>query len=89
MRKEILYCVTKLNECEIILYPTDTVWGIGCDATNEIAVAKIYGIKEREESKSLVILVNNIEMLKHYVNEIPKSLIDIIKKATKPTTVIL
>ncbi len=88
MRKEILYCVTKLNECEIILYPTDTVWGIGCDATNEIAVAKIYGIKEREESKSLVILVNNIEMLKHYVNEIPKSLIDIIKKATKPTTVI-
>ena len=56
MNKEILYCVTKLNNREIILYPTDTVWGIGCDATNEIAVTKIYSIKEREESKSLVIL---------------------------------
>jgi len=88
MKKEILYCVTKLNDREIILYPTDTVWGIGCDATNEIAVAKIYSIKEREESKSLVILVSDIEMLKHYIKEIPNSLIDVLKNATKPTTVI-
>lgn len=88
MNKEILYCVTKLNNREIILYPTDTVWGIGCDATNEIAVTKIYSIKEREESKSLVILVSNIEMLKQYVKEIPLSVINVLKKATKPTTVI-
>ena len=71
-----------------ILYPTDTVWGIGCDATNEIAIAKIFSIKKREESKSLVILVNNIEMLRQYVDEIPTRLIDILKKETKPTTVI-
>ena len=71
-----------------ILYPTDTVWGIGCDATNEKAVTKIFRIKKREESKSLVILVNNIEMLRQHVGEIPTKLIDILKKATKPTTVI-
>ena len=88
MKKEILYCVTKLIQCEIILYPTDTVWGIGCDATNEIAVAKIYGIKKREEGKSLVILVSSLEMLKQYVNEIPNSLIDVLKNPKKPTTII-
>ncbi len=71
-----------------ILYPTDTVWGIGCDATNEKAVTNIFHIKKREESKSLVILVNNIEMLRQYVGEIPTRLIDILKNTTKPTTVI-
>ena len=85
---EIKKCNKVLQVGKLILYPTDTVWGIGCDATNEVAVAKIYSIKKREESKSLVILVSNIEMLKQYVSEIPKSLIDILKKAAKPTTVI-
>lgn len=77
-----------LKDGGIIIYPTDTVWGIGCDATNENAVTKIFHIKKREESKSLVILVNNIEMLRRYVGEIPTILIDLLKEGTKPTTVI-
>lgn len=77
-----------LKENKTILYPTDTVWGIGCDALNEIAVAKIFKIKNREESKSLVILVNNIDMLKNYVDEIPSKVLDVLKKAIKPTTII-
>ncbi len=71
-----------------ILYPTDTVWGIGCDATNDDAVKKIYQIKQRAESKSLIILVDSVDMLKHYVKTIPIKAIDIIETATKPTTII-
>lgn len=71
-----------------ILYPTDTVWGLGCDATNNEAVKKIYKIKNREESKSLIILVSSIEMLKAYVNNIPQKALDILKESTKPTTII-
>ena len=86
--KEFKQLVAFLNEKKTILYPTDTVWGIGCDATNEIAVAKIYSIKKREESKSLVILVDSIEMLKQYVKEIPNNLAEVLKNPKKPTTVI-
>jgi len=88
----MIYNVNKsyqqLKKEGIILYPTDTVWGIGCDATNEIAVAKIFKIKKREESKSLVILVNSLEMLKQYIDGIPESVLDILKKARKPITII-
>jgi L-threonylcarbamoyladenylate synthase len=55
----------------IILYPTDTIWGLGCDATNQDAVEKIYRIKKRRESKSLIILVNGFVMLERYVKNIP------------------
>ncbi len=85
MLKEI---VNELKEGKTILYPTDTVWGIGCDATNEDAVKKIYKLKNREESKSLIILVASIDMLKEYVTNISEKAIDIIKKAKKPTTII-
>ena len=71
-----------------ILYPTDTVWGIGCDATSEQAVAKIYAIKQREETKSLVILVASLEMLKKYVAEVPVKALEILAKATRPTTIV-
>ncbi|CAM1333275.1 L-threonylcarbamoyladenylate synthase [Tenacibaculum aestuariivivum] len=71
-----------------ILYPTDTVWGIGCDATNELAVKKVYQLKNREESKSLIILVDSIEMLKNYVDDIPDEALHILKTATSPTTII-
>ncbi|WP_435262774.1 L-threonylcarbamoyladenylate synthase [Tenacibaculum sp. nBUS_03] len=70
-----------------ILYPTDTVWGLGCDATNDKAVSKIYKIKKREESKSLIILVSSLSMLKEYVN-VPKNVIKVIKESIKPTTII-
>lgn len=71
-----------------ILYPTDTVWGLGCDATNEKAVTKIYKIKNRAESKSLIILVNSFKMLQEYVENIPQEVIEILNNAEKPTTII-
>lgn len=71
-----------------ILYPTDTVWGLGCDATNVTAVAKIYQIKKRAESKSLIILVDSFEMLQEYVDNIPEKVIEILNNAEKPTTII-
>src|SRR4030042_391739 len=60
-----------LKKGGVILYPTDTIWGLGCDATNADAVAKIFRIKERAESKSLIILVNGFTMLERYVRNIP------------------
>jgi L-threonylcarbamoyladenylate synthase len=80
--------INSLKQGKIILYPTDTVWGLGCDATNEEAVKKVYKIKNREESKSLIILVSSIEMLEEYLNEIPEIALEILEKAIKPTTVI-
>lgn len=84
MNKDIILNLKLKNT---ILYPTDTVWGIGCDATESVAVAKIYKLKNREESKSLIILVSSINMLKKYVS-VPKKAIEIIKNAEKPTTII-
>lgn len=71
-----------------ILYPTDTVWGLGCDATNPEAVQKIYAIKQRDESKALIILVKDLEMLQNYVEEIPAAVSDILTTAKRPTTII-
>lgn len=82
----------------IILYPTDTVWGIGCDATNEAAVAKIYALKQREESKSMIVLVNGDRMLYQIFNNIPEVAFQILDLSgtndgelsqQKPTTLIL
>ncbi|WP_369047676.1 L-threonylcarbamoyladenylate synthase [Tenacibaculum sp. UWU-22] len=83
--KEVIFI---LKNKKIILYPTDTVWGIGCDATDEIAVKKIYALKNREETKSLIILVDSIVMLKQYVEKVPEKALEIIQNATKPTTII-
>ncbi len=71
-----------------ILYPTDTVWGIGCDATDADSIKKIYQIKQRSESKSLIVLVDSFEMLKNYVKEIPDNLETILLKNKKSTTII-
>jgi len=73
---------------KIILYPTDTVWGIGCDATDEKLVAKIFKIKQREETKSLVVLVASLEMLQKYVKKVPVKALDVLEKVTKPTTIV-
>jgi L-threonylcarbamoyladenylate synthase len=81
-------CVKALQENKTILYPTDTVWGLGCDATNTAAVSKIYTLKNRVASKSLIILVDSITMLQDYITDIPKVALDILEKATKPTTII-
>ena len=77
-----------LSQNKTILYPTDTIWGIGCDATNFDAVKKIYQLKNRAESKSLIILVSDFEMLQNYVGIIPKKVKLYLEKQTRPTTVI-
>ena len=73
----------------IILYPTDTVWGIGCDATTAEAVAKVYKIKQREDSKALICLVDSDNRLQRYVRYVPNVAWDLIDCADKPITVIL
>ena len=73
----------------VILYPTDTVWGIGCDATNAEAVAKVYKIKKRDDSKALICLVDPDARLQRYVRNVPNVAWDILDIATKPTTIIL
>ena len=73
----------------IILYPTDTVWGIGCDATNAEAVAKVYNIKHRDDSKALICLVDSESRLQRYVRDIPNVAWDIFELSVKPTTIIL
>ena len=85
---EIKTCLYALKKGDIILYPTDTVWGIGCDATNYEAVQKIFALKKREDSKSMICLVNSIQMLNQYIEEIPESAYPILKYATTPTTII-
>ena len=89
MRKlELNKALEVLNNQKILLYPTDTVWGIGCDATSEIAVAKVFEIKQRSESKSLIILVDGTEMLQKYIPTISKDILRLLSKTTKPTTII-
>lgn len=71
-----------------ILYPTDTVWGLGCDATNPEAVAHIYEIKQRADSKSLVLLACDLDMVARYVKEIPSIAIDLVEVNDAPMTII-
>ena len=89
MAKKILdQSIEVLLNSRVILYPTDTVWGIGCDATSIDAVDKIFKLKNRVESKSLVVLVSSIEMLHTYVDAVPQKAIDIISTTKNPTTII-
>ncbi len=78
---------TALKKGGVILYPSDTIWGIGCDATNEIAVQKIYKLKKRDNSKALICLVSNIEMLQQVVGNINTD-IKSLALQSKPTTII-
>lgn len=88
MDAEIKTSLKILNQKKLLLYPTDTVWGIGCDATSEEAVAKVFEIKQRSESKSLVILVDGFEMLQKYIPKVPKAVLELLSKTTNPTTII-
>jgi len=77
-----------LRDGGTILYPTDTVWGLGCDATNPAAVARIYEIKRRADSKSLVLLASDLDMVAKYVKEIPSIAIDLVEVNDAPMTII-
>ncbi len=88
MRKEIEKTVETLKKGGIILYPTDTIWGIGCDATNQKAVDKVYKIKQRVEGKSLLVLVDMPERIHDYVENVSPLFFDLIKNYNKPLTVI-
>lgn len=72
----------------VILYPTDTVWGIGCDATNEEAVRRVFEIKRRADSKAMLVLVDNPVKVDFYVDEVPEVAWDLIEMTTKPLTII-
>jgi len=88
MKAEIEQALAVLKRGGLLLYPTDTVWGIGCDATNEKAVEKVYQLKKRAESKALICLVHDFKMLNQFVEDVPEVAYDILKYAAKPTTVI-
>ena len=77
-----------LEEGGILLYPTDTIWGIGCDATNTQAVKKIYSVKSRTEAKSLIILLDHIDKLSTYIEKVPEITDDLLASITNPVTII-
>lgn len=87
--EDIKNAVEVLRRGGVILYPTDTVWGIGCDATNAEAVAKVYAIKQRDDSKAMICLVDSDVRLQRYVRNVPEVAWDLLELSTKPTTVIL
>ena len=80
--------VQALREGKVILYPTDTIWGLGCDATNPEAVRRIYEIKHRDDSKSLVLLACDLDQIARYIKEIPSMAIDLVEVNDKPMTLI-
>ena len=88
MKEAIEKAVAVLRKGGIILYPTDTVWGIGCDATDAEAVARIYALKQRSDSKSLVLLASDVDMICRYVREIPEIALQLIEVNDKPMTII-
>lgn len=88
MKEEIQKALEVLRKGGLILYPTDTVWGIGCDATDPEAVAKVYEIKRRSDSKSLVLLASDMDMISRYVKEVPEMAIQLVEVNDKPMTII-
>lgn len=88
MEEEIKNALEVLRKGGIILYPTDTVWGIGCDARNKEAVAKVFKLKQRAEYKSMVVLVSDETMVNRYVKEVPAIAWELIENADEPLTII-
>jgi len=89
MEEEIKKSLEILRGGGIILYPTDTIWGIGCDATNEKAVEKIFNVKKRDDSKSMIILIANESMLQAYIERVPEQAWELIEYSSKPLTLVL
>lgn len=86
--EDIKNAVEVLKRGGVILYPTDTIWGIGCDATNAKAVERIYEIKQRADSKALIVLLGNSNDLYRYVDEVPDVAMELLEVSVRPTTII-
>ena len=86
--QDLFKCLETLKSGGVILYPTDTIWGLGCDATNEKAVKRIYNIKKRSDEKSMLVLLDNPNKIPSYINEMPEIAWDLIELTEKPLTII-
>jgi L-threonylcarbamoyladenylate synthase len=86
--QDIEACIEVLRRGGLILYPTDTIWGIGCDATNAEAVQRIYHLKRRDDNKAFIVLLDSEEHLDHYVVDVPEMAYELMRVAVKPLTLI-
>jgi L-threonylcarbamoyladenylate synthase len=86
--QDIQRCIETLNQGGVILFATDTIWGLGCDATNEVAVQKVLAIKQRQAAQGLIVLVHNASAISHYVAANNPLIFEYLRTCTKPTTVI-
>src|ERR1700710_1668774 len=89
LRDEVAKALKIVQEGGIILYPTDTIWGIGCDATNTEAIKKIYELKQRDETKSMIILLDTDNKLQSYIQQVPSIAYDLIEFAENRLTLIM
>ena len=89
MEEDIKQAVEVMRRGGVILYPTDTIWGIGCDATNEEAVRRVYDIKRRDDSKALICLVDSADRMQRYVGDVPAVAWDLVELSERPLTLIL
>jgi L-threonylcarbamoyladenylate synthase len=87
IKREVSKAIEVMRDGGVILYPTDTIWGIGCDATNEAAVRRVYEIKHRVDSKALITLVDSDARLQRYVRNVPNVAWDLLELATRPVDV--
>lgn len=88
MENDIINSLKVLLNGGVILYPTDTIWGLGCDATNMAAIERVYDIKRRQDKHSMLILLNDIEEMSKYVTQIPQEAITLINSSVHPVTII-
>jgi len=88
LEEEIKHSVKLLKKGRIILHPTDTIWGIGCDATNSKAVQKIFKIKGRMQTKSMIILLDDVAKLERYIKQVPPIAYDLIENSESPLTIV-
>ena len=89
LKEEVAQALKVILDGGIILYPTDTIWGIGCDANNTEAIKKIFALKQRDEAKSMIILLDTENKLESYIQEVPSIAYDLIEYAENPLTLIM
>ena len=86
--EDIRNCIDVLKKGGLILYPTDTIWGIGCDATNAEAVKRVYELRQRADNKAMIVLVDDASLLERYMHEVPEMAYQLIEVADKPLTIV-